>query len=99
MTRQRDLESRFGWLSVAAVVAFGVLLAIGLLLHVTHPEGSASRRLLEAGLVTLMLGPALRLALALAERLRRRDWPFVVMTLIVVIELTLVMWRAATKSS
>jgi hypothetical protein len=99
MTGEQDLEARFGWIGIAAVLAFGALLLTGLVLHLLDPGGAASRGMLEAGLVTLMLAPAVRLALAVAERARRRDWSFVVMALIVVVELALVMWRAATKLS
>ena len=99
MTREQDLEARFGWIGMATVLAFGALLLTGLVLHLLDPGGAASRWMLEAGLAVLMLAPALRLAHAVAERTRRRDWSFVVMALIVVVELALVMWRAATKLS
>ncbi len=99
MTRKADLEVRFGWVAVAVVVVFGALLATGLLLHIADPGAAASRAMLEAGLVTLMLAPAVRLTIAVAERVRRREWGFVIVTAIVVIELAFVMWRAASKVS
>lgn len=97
MSRNSDVEVRFGWLAVAVVAGSGALLATGLLLHILQPGGAASRAMLEAGLITLMLAPAVRLALAVAERARRGDWAFVIMTAVVVIELAIVMWRAANK--
>lgn len=97
MSAKVDLEARFGWLAVAVVIVFGILLATGLLLHVLDPGGAASRGMLEAGLITLMLAPAVRLTIAVAERVRRQDWSFVLMTAVVVIELAIVMWRAASK--
>ncbi len=97
MTRKADLEVRFGWVAVAVVVVFGALLATGLLLHIGDPGAAASRAMLEAGLITLMLAPAVRLTIAVAERVRRREWGFVIVTAIVVIELAFVMWRAASK--
>jgi hypothetical protein len=97
MSDKVDLEARFGWIAVAVVVAFGTLLAIGLMLHVAAPGGAASQAILEAGLVTLMLAPAVRLTIAVAERARRREWGFVIMTAAVVLELAIVMWRAASK--
>lgn len=97
MSGKADLEVRFGWVAVAVVMAFGALLATGLVFHVIDPGGAASRTLLQAGLVTLMLAPAARLTVAVAERARRREWGFVIMTAIVVVELAIVMWRAASK--
>jgi hypothetical protein len=97
MSSKADLEVRFGWVGIASVVAFGALLAAGIVLHVADPGGAASRGMLEAGLVTLMFAPAVRLSLAVAERVRRRDWTFVLMTAVVVLELAIVMWRAASK--
>jgi hypothetical protein len=97
MSSKADLEVRFGWVGIAAVVAFGALLAAGVVLHVLDPGGAPSRGMLEAGLVTLMLAPAVRLTVAVAERVRRRDWTFVIMTGVVVLELVIVMWRAASK--
>jgi uncharacterized membrane protein len=99
MTRDPDLEVRLGWIGIASVIGFGALLLTGLVLHLLDPGGAASRGMLEAGLVTLMLSPAVRLTLAVVERVRRREWSFTVMALIVIVELALVMWRAATKLS
>ena len=54
--------------------------------------------LLHTGLVLLMTSPAVRILIAVAERIRRQDWPFVLMTVVVVLELAIVLWRAATKT-
>ena len=97
MTRDEDLEVRFAWLVAASVVGFGVLLAAGLVLHITEPGSMRSSRILSAGLIVLMVTPAVRLGLAVAERIRRGDWPFVVMTAAVVVELAIVMWRASLR--
>jgi hypothetical protein len=77
-----DLEERSLWLVKASVLASGLLLAAGLLLHVTaggHPGGWPPR-LLAIGLMILMAVPALRVVIATAERIRRRaatgiSWP------------------------
>jgi hypothetical protein len=92
-----DIEVRFRWVSTGAVILFGAALGIGLLLHVAHADGPWAAWTLELGLLTLMIAPALRLAVAVAERVRRRDWTFVAMTVVVVVELLVVMWRASTK--
>lgn len=97
MTAPVDLERRFGWLSTALVVLFGGALAAGMVLHLMSPATLLSVRLLETGLVLLMAAPALRILIAVAERIRRRDWPFVIMTAVVVLELAIVLWRAASK--
>lgn len=96
MTSQ-DLETRFHWVSLVLVALFGVAFATGLILHVRRPGGPEATFALHAGLVLLMASPATRLLIALAERIRRRDRAFVLMTLIVAVELAIVMWRASTK--
>jgi len=93
-----DLEGRLNWLSIALVALFGLAFAAGLLLHVRRPGSPEASLALHAGLVLLMASPALRLLIALMERVRRRDWTFVAMTLIVALELTIVMWRASAKA-
>jgi hypothetical protein len=37
------------------------------------------------------------MAIASADRLRRRDWTFLAMTSIVVLELAIVLWRATER--
>ena len=93
-----NLEVRFRWLSVLIVVAFGTALLAGLGLHVTAPGSSASVWFLQTGIVMLMTAPALRIVIAVAERIRRKDWTFVLMTVFVVFELAFVLWRAAQKA-
>jgi hypothetical protein len=92
-----DLERRFRWLSVGAVFVFSAALAFGLLLYVADQGSDASRIALQTGLVLLMSAPAVRILVATAERIRRRDWTFLLMTAIVAIELSLVLRRAATR--
>lgn len=92
-----DLETRFRWVTAALIALFSVALGGGLALHMWEPGGPLSVAVLEAGLVLLMASPAVRLLIALAERLRRRDWLFVLMTMIIVVELAVVMWRAAQR--
>jgi uncharacterized membrane protein len=92
-----DLDDRFLWVSRANVMLFGAAMLAGLVLHLASPHSVLSVRLLQAGLVLLMAAPALRILIAVAERIRRRDWVFVLMTVIVVIELGIVLWRAASR--
>jgi len=93
-----DLEVRLRWLTVTVVAAFGMALLAGAILHLASPGSALSVRFLQTGLVLLMTAPALRILIAVAERIRRQDWPFVVMTVVVVLELAIVLWRAAAKS-
>jgi len=43
----------------------------------------------------LMAAPAARILVSTAERLRRQDWTYLLMTAVVVLELAIVLWRAA----
>jgi uncharacterized membrane protein len=53
---------------------------------------------LNAGLLLLIASPAARMAVALAERIRRADWTFVIMTVVIALELVVVLWRASVRS-
>lgn len=97
MTAPADLEVRLRWASIAFVGMFAAALTAGIVLHIARPGSRMSIALLEAGLVFLMAAPAVRILIAVAERIRRRDWVFVLMTAIIVLELAIVLWRAATK--
>jgi hypothetical protein len=97
VSRPADLDERLLWVSRTNVVLFGAAMAAGLVLHLASPYGVLSVRLLQAGLVLLMAAPALRILIAVVERIRRGDWVFVLMTAIVVVELGIVLWRAASR--
>ncbi len=62
----------FDALNRAAVVTTTVLLAAGLVMWMARGAAAADR-LLDAGLVALMLTPVLRLVTTLADDVRRRD--------------------------
>ena len=85
-----DLEDRLLWIVKAGIAVSGAALAAGLLLH--------SPLLLAIGLIVLMATPATRVVLATAERIRRRDWQFVAITLLVIVELSAVLWLATTRN-
>ena len=96
MTRRpRSFEHRYRWMSVAMVGLFAMAFAIGLGLHLTDPGGDGAMFALQAGLILLMVSPAVRMGVATAERLRKRDFAFAVMTLVVLLELAIVFWRAS----
>lgn len=98
MTTNPDIEVRLRWVTQALVLLFGGALLAGMVLHLLSPGSALSTAVLATGIVLLMAAPAVRILIAVAERVRRSDWPFVVMTLVVVIELAIVLWRAAGKS-
>lgn len=92
-----DLELRLRWLAVGTVTLFGLALTAGLVAHIVSPGSTTATQLLQAGIILLMLAPASRVLIAVAERIRRRDWMFVLMTVVVAVELAIVMWRASQK--
>lgn len=92
--RPRSFEHRYRWLSVAMVGLFALTFAIGLALHLTDPGGEGATFALQTGLILLMVSPAVRMSVATAERLRKRDFAFAVMTLVVLLELAIVLWRS-----
>ena len=93
-----DLELRLRWLTVTVVAAFGIALLAGTVLSLVSPGSLVALKFFQTGLVLLMAAPAVRILIAVAERIRRHDWTFVVMTLVVLVELSIVLWRAAAKS-
>ena len=95
--RRHDLELRFGWISIVVVVLFSSAFALGLAAYVVDPAGRAAVTAIHAGLLLLIASPAVRMAVAGAERIRRRDWPFVAMMLVIALELLVVVWRALAK--
>ena len=69
------------------MTASSVCLAAGLLISfVTTPNG-VSNLLMTIGLVTLMATPAARVVISVVEYTLERDWFFVLMTSIVLLEL------------
>jgi uncharacterized membrane protein len=80
------LERNLGRLLNIGVIASAVALALGLALFLVAP-GPLSSGLLTAGLVALMATPMLRVAVSVAEYVRMRDWFFVAITLVVLLEL------------
>ncbi|HXG54403.1 MAG TPA: DUF1634 domain-containing protein [Vicinamibacterales bacterium] len=92
-----ELESRLSWVGVTVVVLSALALAAGLGFHVADQNAALSVRLLQAGLIILMAAPILRVLISTAERMRRRDWTFVVVTVVVLVELTLAAWFAGQR--
>jgi uncharacterized membrane protein len=78
--------------AIGRVLRFGgmtssVCLAVGLGLALTHGAAALSSVLLTTGLVILMATPAARVVVSLGEYAIEHDWPFVMLTAIVLLEL------------
>ncbi|PYQ75217.1 MAG: hypothetical protein DMG01_19090 [Acidobacteria bacterium] len=71
------------------VVTSIVCLAIGLPLSLAWPEPGAGARLLNIGILFLIATPAARVVLSTIEYILERDWPFAVLTSIVLVELVI----------
>jgi uncharacterized membrane protein len=82
------LERKLGQLLVSGVVVSAALLVLGLILWLRDPGSSGTDWLLNAGLVVLMATPILRVVVSVAEYVRLRQWFFVVITVVVLAELT-----------
>lgn len=82
------LERRLGQVLMAGVIASAVLLTAGLVLWMLGPESARAAWLLNAGLIVLMATPIMRVVVSVAEYVQLRQWFFVVVTLVVLAELT-----------
>ncbi len=85
------LEGRLGQLFVAGLTLSASALACGLALFLTVPDSSLARTLLSAGLMILMATPLMRVLFSVIEYARIRDWFFVVVTAVVLVQLTVTM--------
>jgi hypothetical protein len=93
MTDPQDLRTQFLWVVRAMLVASGATLAVGLLLHVAGSPVRADQ-VLRGGLVILMATPVVRTLIAVSERLRQRDRYYLLVTTLVLLELSLTFWYA-----
>ena len=92
------LEHKLGRLLVTGVAASAVLLSAGLLFWLWHPGAPRTDWLLNAGLIVLMGTPILRVIVSAAEYVRLRQWFFVLVTLIVLAELTVTVAVALSRA-
>jgi uncharacterized membrane protein len=87
----RATDTRFeiliGRVLRTGVVTSIVCLAIGLPLSLAWPALDAGATLLNIGILFLMATPAARVVLSTIEYVIERDWPFAVLTSIVLLEL------------
>jgi uncharacterized membrane protein len=81
------LERILGRVLGVGVAASSACLAAGLVMTLAGGEGAVARALLTAGIVVLLATPVARVAVSSAGYAQRRDWLFVTLTLIVLLEL------------
>jgi uncharacterized membrane protein len=81
------LDRAVGRVLNVGVTASSACLAIGLGLSMFGGTAGAARLLLNAGLVVLMATPVGRVVISVREYVFERDWVFVVLTTIVLLEL------------
>jgi hypothetical protein len=78
------LDDPLAWLRRSCAAASAALLAGGLTVHLLRgPDDAGARRLLEAGIATLLATPALSVALSFIEHVRRKDVRFAAVALAV----------------
>jgi len=81
------LDRAVGRVLNVGVTASSACLAIGLALSMFGGTAGAARLLLNAGLVILMATPVGRVIISVSEYAFERDWVFVLLTTIVLLEL------------
>jgi len=81
------LEVAVGRVLRIGVTTSSVCLAVGLALSMVPQAGWLAHLLLNAGLVILMATPVGRVVISVAQYAVERDWVFVVLTTIVLLEL------------
>jgi uncharacterized membrane protein len=81
------LELTLGRVLRTGVTLSTLALALGLVSALTSGEGPLTTTLLTAGVVLLISTPIARVVISCLAYLRRHDWTFVVLTLIVLGEL------------
>jgi uncharacterized membrane protein len=86
-SRVEGLELRIGRVLRLGIRASSVCFAIGLVLMLADAETGLARLLSLVGLVILLATPVARVIMSSISYLRERDWLFVSLTLIVLVEL------------
>ena len=85
------LERRLGRLFIGGLTLSAAALICGLTLYLSTPDTPLAPRFLSLGLVVLMATPLLRVLFSVVEYARMRDWFFVFVTAVVLLQLTVTM--------
>jgi len=83
----RRFEAALGRLLGIGVLISSSCLAAGLVWALARGDSGSAHALLSTGLVLLMATPATRVVLSAISYLRRRDWLFASLTIIVLLQL------------
>jgi uncharacterized membrane protein len=92
------LEHHLGKLFAIGLAVSATSLALGLVLFFLAREWTGTMWVLNAGLVVLMATPILRVVVSVVEYVRMRDWFFTLMTLVVLVELSVTLLYAWTRT-
>jgi uncharacterized membrane protein len=85
------LERRLGRLFLAGITLSAAALVCGLALFLGAQGTPLAPRFLSVGLLILMATPAMRVLFSVVEYARMRDWFFVFVTAVVLVQLTVTM--------
>jgi uncharacterized membrane protein len=81
------LERTVGFVLWLGVTASSLCLAVGLMLGLANVGPASSRILLQTGVLVLLATPIARVVVTIWEYFVERDWLFVTLTTIVLLEL------------
>jgi uncharacterized membrane protein len=81
------LERSIGIVLRAGVTASSACLALGLVLSLWGGSPALAAALLQIGILTLLCTPAARVVISTVEYIASREWPFALLTAIVLLEL------------
>ena len=82
-----SLERSIGFVLRAGVVASSACLGIGLALALVNGEQGPALFLLHAGVILLLITPVARVIVSIVQFASARDWTFMGLTIVVLIEL------------
>jgi len=97
--RDFDIDRLFARLMLAGVGSSAACMVIGLVMFLAADDLSHGTAVVTFGLMLLMLTPALRVAGAVVEAIRARDWFFVTTTGVVILLLGLTLTLALHRVS
>lgn len=92
----KPLQNFAARVMLAGVASSAACMAAGLAMFLGPVEASTANAVVTAGLIVLMATPAVRVAVAVLEAVRTRDWLFVALTASVVAVLALTLTLALT---
>jgi uncharacterized membrane protein len=81
------LERSIGFVLRAGVLASSACLTVGLALALVTGEQGAALVLLHAGVILLLVTPVARVVVSIFQFASARDWTFMALTVVVLVEL------------